>query len=46
VDARSRQGGFELKIVRGPKQVQKLLNVKGLDELLPLVDAGELPDAD
>ena len=44
--ARSREGGFELKIVRGPKQVQKLLNVTGLDELLPLIDAGELPGAD
>jgi anti-anti-sigma factor len=42
---RSRQGG-ELKIVRGPKQVQKLLNMTGLDKLLPLIDASELPGTD
>lgn len=42
-DARSRERGFQLKIVRGPEHVQKLLHVSGLDQILPLVDADELP---
>jgi anti-anti-sigma factor len=37
-DARSRAGEFELKIVRGPEHVQKLLHVTGMDKILPLVD--------
>ena len=38
-DARSRKSGFELKIVRGPEPVQKLLYLAGLDKILPLIDA-------
>jgi anti-sigma B factor antagonist len=45
-DARSRKKGFELKIVRGPEHVQKLLYLAGLDKILPLIDADELPEAD
>jgi len=41
-DARARQNGFELKIVRGPEQVQKILYLAGLDKILPLVDPEEL----
>jgi anti-sigma B factor antagonist len=37
-DARARQSGHELRIVRGPEQVQKLLHVTGMDKILPLVD--------
>ena len=42
-DARARKGHFELKIVRGPADVQKLLYMAGLDKILPLIDADELP---
>ncbi len=44
-DARSRKDGFELKIVRGSEEVQKLLYLAGLDKILPLIDADELPAA-
>lgn len=44
-DARSRKSGFELKIVRGPEAVQKLLYLAGLDKILPLIDAEEVPDS-
>jgi anti-sigma B factor antagonist len=43
-DARSRKAGRELKIVRGPESVQNLLYLAGLDKILPLIDAEELPD--
>lgn len=36
-DARAREGGYELRIVRGPENVQKLLHVTGMDKILPLV---------
>jgi anti-sigma B factor antagonist len=42
-DARARKGGFELEIVRGSADVQKLLYLAGLDKILPLIDADELP---
>ena len=42
-DARAREKGFELKIVRGSEEVQKLLYLAGLDKILPLIDADELP---
>jgi anti-sigma B factor antagonist len=42
-DARSRKAGRELKIVRGPEEVQNLLYLAGLDKILPLIDADELP---
>jgi anti-sigma B factor antagonist len=42
-DSRSRMNGFELKIVRGSEDVQKLLYLAGLDKILPLIDADELP---
>ncbi len=45
-DARAREEDFALKIVRGPEQVQKLLYLTGLDKILPLIDASELPGAD
>jgi len=41
-DARARARGFELKIVRGPEPVQKILYLAGLDKILPLVDPEEL----
>jgi anti-sigma B factor antagonist len=41
-DARARKNGFELKIVRGPEQVQKILYLAGLDKILPLIDPEEL----
>jgi anti-sigma B factor antagonist len=41
-DARARKNAFELKIVRGPEQVQKILYLAGLDKILPLVDPEEL----
>jgi anti-sigma B factor antagonist len=44
-DARARKGGFELQIVRGSEGVQKLLYLAGLDKILPLIDADELPAA-
>jgi len=37
-DARARETGHELRIVRGPEQIQKLLFVTGMDKILPLVD--------
>jgi anti-sigma B factor antagonist len=37
-DHRARDAGHELRIVRGPEQVQKLLYVTGMDKILPLVD--------
>lgn len=44
-DSRSRKDGFELKIVRGSEGVQKLLYLAGLDKILPLIDADEVPSA-
>jgi anti-anti-sigma factor len=44
-DSRARQGGFELKIVRGSEAVQKLLYIAALDKILPLIDPEELPEA-
>jgi anti-anti-sigma factor len=41
-DARARKNGVELKIVRGPERIQKILYLAGLDKILPLVDADEL----
>ena len=41
-DARARKSGLDLKIVRGPEPVQKILYLAGLDKILPLVDADEL----
>jgi anti-anti-sigma factor len=41
-DARARKNGVELKIVRGPERVQKILYLAGLDKILPLIDPGEL----
>jgi anti-sigma B factor antagonist len=38
-DHRARETGHELRIVRGPEQVQKLLYLTGMDKLLPLVDS-------
>jgi anti-sigma B factor antagonist len=42
-DHRAREAGRELRIVRGPEQVQKLLYVTGMDKILPLVDDPEEP---
>ena len=36
-DARAREGRYELRIVRGPENVQELLHVTGMDRILPLV---------
>ena len=35
---RAVDGGFELEIVRGPQQVQRVFELTGLDERLPFVD--------
>jgi anti-anti-sigma factor len=40
-DHRARDAGHELRIVRGPEQIQKLLYVTGMDKILPLVDDPE-----
>ena len=37
-DARAREGRYELRIVRGSENVQKLLHMTGMDKILPLVD--------
>jgi anti-sigma B factor antagonist len=39
LDAESRQDGFELAIVRGPREVQHVMEATGLDDRLPLVDS-------
>jgi anti-anti-sigma factor len=38
-NARADEDGFELSIVRGPRQIERVLEISGLAELLPLVDA-------
>ena len=40
-DHRAREAGHELRIVRGPEQIQKLLYVTGMDKILPLVNDPE-----
>ena len=37
-DARAREGGFELALVRGRPEVQRVFELAGLAELLPFVD--------
>jgi anti-sigma B factor antagonist len=44
-DARSRSNGFNLRLINGSEQVQKVLALTGMDKRLPLIDASELPDA-
>jgi anti-sigma B factor antagonist len=41
-DARARKNGLDLKIVRGPEGVQKILYLAGLDKILPLIDPDDL----
>ena len=38
-NARAGEAGFALSIVRGPRQIERVLEISGLAELLPLVDA-------
>ena len=38
-NARAEQDGFTLEIVRGPRQIERVLEISGLGALLPLVDA-------
>ena len=38
-NARSDEAGFALSIVRGPRQIERVLEISGLADLLPLVDA-------
>jgi anti-sigma B factor antagonist len=38
-DHRARDAGHELRVVRGPEHIQKLLYVTGMDKILPLVDS-------
>jgi anti-sigma B factor antagonist len=47
-NARADQADFVLSIVRGPRQIERVLEISGLAELLPLVDAPPdgLPDGD
>ena len=47
-NARADEAGFALSIVRGPRQIERVLEISGLAELLPLVDAppyGEAAEA-
>ena len=37
-NARAEPGGFSLAIVRGPRQIERVLEISGLGALLPLVD--------
>ena len=45
-NARADQGGFALSIVRGPRQIERVLEISGLAQLLPLVDAPGDGDGD
>jgi anti-sigma B factor antagonist len=38
-NARAGEDGFALSIVRGPRQIERVLEISGLADLLPLVDA-------
>ncbi|MEA2157618.1 MAG: anti-sigma factor antagonist [Solirubrobacteraceae bacterium] len=38
-NARADEAGFALSIVRGPRQIERVLEISGLADLLPLVDA-------
>ncbi len=38
-NARAEPGGFSLQIVRGSRQIERVLQISGLEALLPLVDA-------
>lgn len=38
-NARAEDNGFTLSIVRGPRQIERVLEISGLGPLLPLVDA-------
>jgi anti-anti-sigma factor len=38
-NARADSAGFALAIVRGPRQIERVLEISGLGALLPLVDA-------
>jgi anti-anti-sigma factor len=42
-DANARRDGQSLQIVRGPAAIDRLLELSGLDEVLPLVDAPPAP---
>lgn len=37
-DARARQNGTELVIIRGPRQIERVLEIAGIGPHLPLVD--------
>ena len=38
-NARADEAGFALSIIRGPRQIERVLEISGLADLLPLVDA-------
>ncbi len=38
-NARAEKDDFHLAIVRGPRQIERVLEISGLSDLLPLVDA-------
>ena len=38
-NARAASAGFTLSIVRGPRQIERVLEISGLGALLPLADA-------
>lgn len=38
-NARAEQDDFDLAIVRGPRQIERVLEISGLSDVLPLVDA-------
>jgi anti-sigma B factor antagonist len=43
-DARSRNDAFNLRVIKGGDQVQRLLALTGMDKHLSLIDASELPE--
>lgn len=45
-NARADEVGFALSIVRGPRQIERVLQISGLADLLPLVDAPPAEEAE
>jgi anti-sigma B factor antagonist len=43
VSEKSRELGFELKVVNGTGPVRRVLSLTGIDSILPMCDAAEVP---
>jgi len=41
---KSREVGFELKVINGTGPVRRVLSLTGIDSILPMCDAPEVPD--